>query len=184
MTTPMNAESIANWAESQTPPAPAPRKPAGQGGHVSPGERREIQLAYLTTPGATVSRIARESGRTRETIAGCVKGEEFEKLRAEIWEQVRQEATQGLRGHVGSAVQGWGAAIGIAATKGDHKPSKELLEAVGVVEDKTASRFPQVNIVIGMPGKPAGPDPFAGLREPDGSVVIDGDVLFRPAARS
>src|SRR5687767_14075607 len=63
-----DANAIVRWAEGQTPTdppeaAPAAKRRTGQAAHISPAERRDIQVAYLTTPGATISSIARDFDR-------------------------------------------------------------------------------------------------------------------------
>lgn len=124
--------AIADWAETQTKPK-TPRKPAGVAGRVTPDERREIQLAALVE-GLNKSQLAERFGRTRETIATLLQGDDFERLRETAWEDIQREAKQGLRAQVIPAVRAWGSAIGIAAGAGNHRAAKDLLEAVGVVE--------------------------------------------------
>jgi transposase-like protein len=49
-----------------------PRRRAGRGSAVSPEERQQIVEAAMTTPG-TIASLARQFGRTRETISRILK---------------------------------------------------------------------------------------------------------------
>src|SRR5438034_284974 len=86
---------------------------------------------------------------TTTAVANCLRGADFEKLQEEIWERAKAAAVNGLRGHVDSAVDGWGRAIDVSSLKGDHRASKDLLEAVGIVEREPSGARLGVQIVIG-----------------------------------
>lgn len=166
----MDAKAIVEWAEAQTPTEP-PRKKTGAAAHIQPDERREIQIAHLTE-GLNQTQLARRFERTREAVAGCLKGAEFEALQRGVQEQLRGVARQKLEAGVERASDAWVRSVDVAAAKGDHRPAKDLLQATGIVERDGPSHNTAVQIVIGMPGSPAGPDPFAGFAVVNGVVQI------------
>jgi hypothetical protein len=63
------------------------------------------------------------------------------------------------------AAASWLQAVPIASARGDHRPAKELLQAVGSVAmgqagDGAGGAKVQVNVVIGTPGNPIPHDPI------------------------
>jgi hypothetical protein len=166
--------AIVAWAEAKTPTAPAPRKPAGGGGRVTPAERRTIQLAHLTE-GHNISQLAERYGRTRETIGGILKGEDFEQIRQQVQAELVAVARDSLAGGVSKAAAAWLRSLDIAADRGDHKPSQALLLHTKVIDPiSDEGRGPHVQIVIGMPGSPAGPAPiFVSPLEAQGRLIVD-----------
>ena len=71
-----------------------------------------------------------------------------------------------LMGLTPSAIQAWSTAIPIAATRGDHRPAKELLQATGIVappggqgEGQGGARV-AVQVVIGTLDHPIPHDPL------------------------
>jgi BMFP domain-containing protein YqiC len=166
--------AIVAWAEAKTPTAPAPRKPAGGAGRVTPDERRAIQLAHLTD-GLNISQLAERFGRTRETIGGILKGEDFEQIQQQVQAELVAVARNSLASGVSKAAAAWLRSLDVAADRGDHKPSKELLLHTHVIDPVSdEGRGPQVQIVIGMPGSPAGPAPiFVSPLEAQGHLIID-----------
>lgn len=153
-----DANTSGGAGESTAIPAVATRKPAGRAGHVKAEERREVQYAYLTE-NVSISQLATRFGRTRETIAGIVKSEDFERVRDEVHAELATLAKARLAGGVDRAALAWLRTLDVAASAGNHKPAKEMLEAVGVIErDRHLGAAVQIN--IGMPGQPAGPDPL------------------------
>jgi hypothetical protein len=116
----------------------------------------------------------------RETVSACLKGPEFDKLRAAFESEVRASAVQRLKSAVGPAADAWVRAIDHAADKGDHKPAKDLLMHTGTIEpldDEGRARGPMVLIAIKVDGREA-------MKGDDGVVYdIDpetGDVLGLP----
>lgn len=112
---------------------PAPRHKPGRGSQVTPSERREIQQLFLVD-GLTKADIAKKMGRTRETIASALQGEDFERFRQEIESELFETAQRKLKSNVGRAADGWIKAIDKAAERGDHKPSKDLLMHTKVID--------------------------------------------------
>ena len=99
-----------------------------------PAERREIQVAYLTEDRVSVSDLAKRFGRTRETIAGLLKGEDFDALDAQLHEEAIKRARTGLRRNAVKAAQAWAeTSVDAASQRGDHRPTRELLETIGAV---------------------------------------------------
>jgi hypothetical protein len=63
------------------------------------------------------------------------------------------------------AAASWLAAVPIASARGDHRPAKELLQAVNSIamgqgEGGAGGAKVQVNVVIGVPGQPIPHDPI------------------------
>lgn len=162
-------------------PERTPRHPAGRGSQVRPDERRAIQLARLAE-GLTHQQLAQRFGRTRETIASMLRGEDYERLKGEVEATMLEEARATLKAFVRPSAKAWTRAVQKAADKGDHRPAKDLLMHTGVIEplrDEGAhgplvlvglnmhqyrdpmtgqiyDRLPegQTTIVVGMPGGP------------------------------
>ena len=105
-----------------TPPlmVNAPRRKPGRGSQVTLDERREIQRMRLIE-GLNQRQPADRFGRTRETIAGVLKGEEFERLRAQVEVDLVVTVQRQLKNNVGKAATAWVKAPDRAAQKGDHK---------------------------------------------------------------
>ena len=125
------------------------RHAPGRGSQVSPAERLDIQRTYLSEHGATISGLAAQFGRTRETIAACLKGEDFDRLKARVQSEVAEEAMAVLRRNAVRAAEKWaGEALEIAASKGDHKPARDLLVAAKMID--TDSDGPAITIRFGV----------------------------------
>jgi hypothetical protein len=125
------------------------RRLGGAGMRITPAERREIALAYLSEPGlGTISACAKHFSRTREAIAGCLKGEDFETLRRQVDHEMGESATATLKRAVGQAATAWVGAVDVAAEKGDHKPARDLLIATNVIEPPQDG--PKVIVQIGV----------------------------------
>src|SRR5438045_3481769 len=67
------------------------RKPTGGAAHLTADERREIQVVHLEQ-GLNQSQLASQFGRTREAIAKCLRGDDFDALKQQVQETVAQEA--------------------------------------------------------------------------------------------
>jgi hypothetical protein len=141
---------------------------------VTPDERRAIQFAHLTD-GLNISQLAERFGRTRETVGGILKGEDFEQIRQQVQAELVAVARASLAGGVSKAAAAWLRSLDVAADRGDHKPSQALLLHTKVIDPiSDEGRGPQVQIVIGMPGSPAGPDPIlVSARDGPGHLIID-----------
>ena len=136
----------------RTPPAvvAAPRRKPGRGSQVTPVERREIQRLHLAD-GMSQRQIATHTGRTRETVAAQLKGDDYERIRGELETDLIETVQRQLKNHAGTAVNAWVKALDRAAQKGNHKPSKDLLLHMGIIEPlggETAAGA-RVAIVIG-----------------------------------
>jgi hypothetical protein len=59
--------------------------------------------------------------------------EDSQTFRGQLKTEAREAAVQILRGNAEKAARAWGTAIGNAADKGDHRPAKDLLLAVGAI---------------------------------------------------
>jgi hypothetical protein len=102
------------------------RHSPGAGSRVTAPERREIQQAHLLE-GLNRSALAVRFGRTRETIASVLQGDDFDQLRAEVDRGEAEDAKAILHRHRIVAANAWAAAVGTAAGKGDHRPARDLL---------------------------------------------------------
>ncbi len=132
----------------------APRRKPGRGSQVTPAERHEIQRLHLAE-GMSRREIARHTGRTRETIAAQLTGDDFERLREQVETDLVETVTRYLRNNADKAAKAWVKALGRAAQKGDHKPAKDLLMHTGVIRPVGEHVGQQVTVVVGMPGHPA-----------------------------
>ena len=97
--------------------AQAPRRKPGRGSQVTPNERREIHHLFLAE-GLTKAAIAQKTGRTRETIASALQGEDFERLKVEIESDTFDDARRVLKAHVVKAAKAWPRAIEKPLTRG------------------------------------------------------------------
>ena len=109
------------------------RHAPGAGSRVTAPERREIQQAHLVE-GLNRSALAIRFGRTRETIAAQLQGEDFDQLRVEIEREEAEDAKAILRRHRIAAANSWASAVATAAVKGDHQPAKDLLLHTRTIE--------------------------------------------------
>jgi len=134
---------------AEPPSIAVSRHPAGRGSAVSPPERIEIQRAYLVEPNATITTLAKQFGRTRTTIAQLLKGPDFDSLKQQIHAELAEEAREILRKNVVRVAGKWaGLTVDQAAAKGDHRPMRDLLTAVNVIDSE--HREPHVTIQIGI----------------------------------
>ena len=68
----------------------------------------------------------------------------------EPFESSADEAKALLEASAAPAAEAWRASMTIAAAEGNHKPAKDLLEAVGVVQPQETG--PRIAIQINQPG--------------------------------
>ena len=140
--------------------------PPGRGSQLTPGERRQIQSMALVD-GASMSEIARQTGRDRGTVANVLRAEDSLTFRDQLETEAREAAVQILRGTSEKAARAWGSAIGVAADRGDHRPAKDLLVAVGAIsEQHDGSRG--IQIIIGTPENPIRVEPPRLVIDVDG----------------
>jgi hypothetical protein len=69
--------------------------------------------------------------------------------------------------HAVDAIVAWQQAIPTAATKGDHRPAKDYLQAIGAVQAASSpnasasAHTVAVQVNVGVPGAPLDYDPFS-----------------------
>ena len=121
----------------------------------------------------TISACAKHFKRTREAIAGCLKGEDFEALRRQVHHEASESAKGILKRGIEKAANAWvDKAIDAAAEKGDHKPARDLLIATKVIAPapSTGNFFIAINAL--------GPGPMRWQDQRTGLIVDeipDGD---------
>jgi len=131
----------------------------GRGSQLTPDERREIQRLRLVD-GESISEIARRVGRNRETVANIVRSDDTIELAQQLESESREAATRVLRGTSEQAARAWRKAIDMAADKGDHRPARDILLHNGVIQSLNGPANIGIQVIVGTPGNPAGPDPF------------------------
>lgn len=72
-----------------------------------------------------------------------------------------QAAKALLEANALQASKDWVSAMKPAAEKGDHRPAKELLQAIGVVQKDAPNGNQAVQVLVGMPGQTAYCDPLS-----------------------
>ena len=90
--------------------------------------------ATTSSRGSLSDNLADRFGRTRETIAGVLKGDDFEALKRQVNGDMAQEARHAISTHRVKAARAWTRAVDVAAEKGDHKPAKDLLIHTDVIK--------------------------------------------------
>lgn len=111
------------------------KRPQGRAGHLTDAERAEIRLAYLSElPRPTRTALAARFGVDRGTVALCLQGAEFDRLEREVIAQGKERAKRRLEEAAEAFADDWVSASRVAAEDGNHKPAKEGLQAIGVVE--------------------------------------------------
>jgi len=132
------------------PAFPAARHRPGRGSEIRAAERKEIMLTALAE-GLPIGALADRFGRTRRSIARVLKHPDFDTLRERMDEEGRQEALRVLQAHRTVAAQAWTQAVGIAALKGDHRASRDLLYVTHTVDPPSVGGSgPSVIVNIGQ----------------------------------
>jgi hypothetical protein len=146
----------------------APRHPAGRGSEMTAAEIEQVRLDFLCHSLNRVQ-LSEKYGRTRNTIARCLDGKEFEELRRQVDGEVREVVRRRMVAKADGAVDHWERSMGVAADRGDHKPSKDWLMHAGVVDpvDSTESG-PKVIVQIGV----SAAEVKVGIGAPNGSVNV------------
>ena len=140
---------------------PAPRHKPGRGSQVRPAERREIQLLYLTSRQRSIKQLARDLGRTDEAVRNCLRGEDFNKLRDETFQEEAEHARNILRRNATRAADGWVDTFPVAIRRGDCRPMRALLESAGVLDNGKGSNiqvFVGVDVSEHLKSRPPGID--------------------------
>jgi DNA-binding CsgD family transcriptional regulator len=110
----------------------------------------EAQILRLSVEGLTQVQIAAQLGRSQSTVSHVLAD----------FANTTEIARKHLESRAIQAAEAWTGSLVAAAEKGDHKPAKELLQAVGVVQKDGPSQAQQVQVVVGMPGSTAYCDPL------------------------
>jgi hypothetical protein len=152
------------------------RHAPGAGSRVTAPERREIQQAHLIE-GLNRSALAIRFGRTRETIAAQLQGDDFDQLRAEIDRGEAEDAKAILHRHRIVAANSWAAAVSTAAGKGDHRPAKDLLLHTRTIDPVLLQGQTHIAIIFAgspeVPGLPSSSGKESTHVLPNESGVID-----------
>jgi len=135
-------------------------------------EVERLWLAYLEPEKPpTYLELAQQFDRHRQTIAAHLQGPEFERYKDAISRERRNRAAARLATQAERAADLWGTAMENAADKGDHRPAKELLQAVGVVGTDTSGSTNVAVVFVGDGVNAIGEHPIAAFRRPP---VIEG----------
>lgn len=86
------------------------RHPVASGSQLRPDERRQIQGLALVD-GASMSEMARQTGRDRGTVAAVRRSDDSQAFRHQLETEAREAALQILRGTSERAARAWGMAI-------------------------------------------------------------------------
>jgi transcriptional regulator with XRE-family HTH domain len=112
---------------------------------------QEAQIVRLAAEGLLQTQIAEAIGCSQSAVSRVLS--EFTSTIAAARTLLEASALQ--------ASKDWVSSLKPAAEKGDHKPAKELLQAVGVVQRDGPTGNNAVQVIVGAPGNAAMPDPFA-----------------------
>lgn len=165
------------------------RRLGGAGMRVTPAERREIQIAYLTDPDlGSITACAKHFTRTRDAVRACLTGDDFEALRKQVDIDAGDEAKGILKRARVRAAKAWvETAIDAAAERGDHKPAKDLLVATKVIEPAPATSAFYIGVIVNGQRQWRGDDGIVVDEPPPGaaSVILgilpgEADIQFLP----
>lgn len=142
---------------ADTEPAESLSHPNKEGGALKTptytrlSRAEEAQILRLSVEGLTQVQIAQQLGRSQSTISHVLAD----------FANTTEIARKHLESRAIQAAEAWTGSMAVASEKGDHKPAKELLQAVGVVQRDGPSQAQQVQVVVGMPGQTSYCDPLA-----------------------
>jgi len=143
---PMNAEAIVKWAESDAhSTAPAGNK------RLSPEQVAHIQSLRRINPDLTQAQIAEAVGTTQSTVSRWLQALEHDTT--EDAKQLYAASQLKVAATVLDKLDDADGKVALKAAEIAHKVGKLL-------DDKTPQTNVGVQVVIGMPGQPAGPDPL------------------------
>ena len=142
--------------ERATAGSGAGRKPARSSrAPLTATERQQVREMALID-GLTNSEIGRRMGHDRGTIANVLKDADTAALREQLMSAQREQALQTLRSNTARMAGNWVNAADVAAGKGDHRPSRDLLLHTGVIQPVVADQGPRIAVQINLHG---GPEP-------------------------
>ena len=144
------------------------RHAPGRGSQLTADERREIQEMALIE-GLSQSEIARRTGRDRGTVSNVLKGDDTAALKQQLTSAGAEEARNTLRRSAARMAGNWVNAADVAAGKGDHRPSRDLLLHTGVIQPVVADQGPRIAVQINLHG---GPEPVS-LLQLNGTAAAD-----------
>ena len=119
----------------------------------------------LALAGLSTAEIARQTGRSRDTIAKVLSGEEFKQAK----ELARSALAEGLT----DFVTDWRRASKAAAEKGNHDPAKDAMLSLGAISQPTAKRESGSGFVVRIGVL------LPGLGETAKLAIDAGDVVER-----
>jgi hypothetical protein len=132
-------------------PGRVPRRRPGRGNEVSPAEARAIQIAYLTGPTISLEALAERFGRNRGTVSKVLHDPSFDALKAEFDQATAIEARAVLSSGRTAAAQAWLASLDRAASRGEHRPARDLLYVERVCDPPSQQGSgPAVQVFIGQ----------------------------------
>lgn len=124
----------------------------GPGGRLTGETRKAIQMVFLTEGLSRVA-LAKRFAVDRETVARCLRGEDFVALETAALEQRKVAAKNVLSRNVETAAERWVDTFAKAVKHGNHKPMQDLMKAAGVIEDTDQPRI-VVQVGVKLSGHP------------------------------
>jgi hypothetical protein len=131
--------------------ASPPKNKGGRGTHLTALEKEKIRQMYLVER-MSISDIAKQLARTRETISGVVRDAETGALETQLINEQRKAAKRALETGMVSAAEAWMKALPAASKRGNHKPARDLLLHTGVVDPIERGAVGNVIVQIGVAG--------------------------------
>jgi hypothetical protein len=141
--------------------AEAARDPNVPSRYITPEQQREMWEAYLEL--GSFTQVAKKLGRDRETVARHIKCPEFDQFALKAREDAGKAVMAVMSKRAIDYGDHWFEASREAASKGDHRPAKDALTALGIIKPDTSGTAQQGFIVVNgyMPNGQALPDPFS-----------------------
>lgn len=117
---------------------------------LTEGQILELRILYLTDPDITLSILGERFDRTPSAIGRYLTGPDYDQMRDTIHGSMAGQARDILgRGAEQAAILWSGKTLARAADKGDHRPMRDLLLAVGAIK-AAAEDAPPLTIQIGV----------------------------------
>lgn len=115
---------------------------------LTPAQVTDLRLKYLTDETSTIKSLAQELGLPVYRVSSLLKGKDFDAFKESIQKTVVSLAKDKLHSHAEKAAELWGKAMPVAASKGDHRPMKDLLTAIHAIDSE--AKQPLVTVQIGL----------------------------------